>query len=349
MNQQQFQETTEQPVILTPSLFSASSSFSSISFFSDQEAEGGQEAQNVSDPVINLEAESEQKSSLSDSTDLTSTADMEALTNLLQVESRQKRHNNFMAVVWTLPFMMLMLWVTGLASSAPDKFILYLKIGFISMITLSLGGVMNMVRRSNRRQRIINRELKKSHDLSMIGTLIDTLRVENAEVRDLTKRSLIQLLPQMQASDAVLLSDSNRDRLLKLLALAPNDWGYRDLTEFFSMSALRREVDLRIAILKALEQVGGAKELSVVERLSRGQMMLPSTSKPPMELQRAAVECLPYLQERASGQRASEQLLRAAEIPTETGAVLLRAAKATDFALTNSVEEQQLLRAAHHD
>ena len=328
MNQQQFQANPVQPVVLTPSLSSVT----------NQEAETEQKS-----------ALSEQKSALSDSTDLTSTADVEALARLLQVETRQKRRNDFMAVVWTLPFMMLMLWLSGLASREPDKFIFYLNIGFISMITLSLGGVVNMVRRSNRRQRIIKRELLKSHDLSIISTLIDTLRVENAEVRNLTQRSLIQLLPQMQASDAVLLSDSNRDRLLKLLAIAPSDSGYRDLTELFSRSALRREVDFRIAILKALEQVGGAKELAVVERLSRGQVMLPSTSKPQEELQLAAIECLPYLQARASGQRASEQLLRAASIPTEKGAILLRAAKATDSFGNNAVEEQQLLRAAQQD
>ena len=121
--------------------------------------------------------------------------------------------------------------------------------------------------------------------------------MESTPVRNLSKRALIPLLPTLKASDAGALTEARRDRLLRLLAISPNDSGYRDLTELFSRSAYRREIELRVSILKAFEQVGGAKELPAVLRLSQGKpFTLHSRASIPKEVQQAAQECLPYLQ-----------------------------------------------------
>ena len=180
--------------------------------------------------------------------------------------------------------------------------------------------------RSYRRKRGLIDVLSGRHDIQQVVPLIQALRVENTSARNLTKEALTRLLPRLQASDSPLLGEAERRTLLRQLAISPNDHGYRDLTELFSRSAYRREVDLRVAILSALRQVGGPRELAAVVRLSRGLPTIHSASKVPIEVREAAKESLPFLQYRAGEQRASEQLLRASSIQDLRPDTLLRPA-----------------------
>ena len=63
--------------------------------------------------------------------------------------------------------------------------------------------------------------------------------------------------------------------------------------------------------------------------------------KLPPEIRKAAQECLPYLIERATQQRASEQLLRASSQHSVSGEALLRPATAQ-----TDVQPEQMLRAS---
>jgi hypothetical protein len=92
---------------------------------------------------------------------------------------------------------------------------------------------------------------------------------------------------------------------------------------------------LKIAALRALEQVGDETALPVVEKLAK--------SAGDTQVRFAAQECLPFLQQRADQVRVEQTLLRASG-PGSSADVLLRPA-------SNGAEAapQQLLRASRVD
>ena len=259
-----------------------------------------------------------------------------ALAALLQQEARHRRNENLTVFLWAGIFIAAMLTASNLPESLAT-----IKVAFLFMMTMGAGMIAQLLRRSYRRKQTFTRSLTQVQSIEQVGLLVQTLQVENTSVRNLAKQTLIKLLPNLQANHAALLGEYERKILLRQLAISPNEIGHRDITELFSRTAYRREVDLRVAILKAYEQVGGAKELLTVERLARGLPTLPSTSKFPTEVCEAARECLPFLQSRVSEQRASEQLLRPSSIQNTSTDLLLRPAVSERDALP-----EQLLRAA---
>lgn len=262
-----------------------------------------------------------------------------ALTTLLQQEARSRRREEFITLAWSGAYISLMLWLATRTIVDEPSYMRSIQGGFALMISMGMGLAVQLWRRSYRRKHSLTNALAQKHNVQQIGPLIQALRAQNTTVRNLAKEALIDLLPTLQASDAALLSDSERSLLLRLLSISPNEVGYRDLKELFSRSAYRREIALRVSILKALEQVGGAKELPLVERLSREHSLSFKTARMPDIIQKAAAECLPFLQERAREQRASEQLLRASSAPATPDNMLLRPATASAHFLP-----EQLLR-----
>lgn len=168
------------------------------------------------------------------------------------------------------------------------------------------------------------RQLVRTDDLQLVGPLVRSLKVESLIVRNFAKESLTELLPKLQANNASLLGDEERATLIRQLDIAPDDKGYRDLNELFSRSATRREINFRLAILKAYEQIGGQKELSTVERLSQGRITIHSPTKILPEIIAAAEECLPYLKARAQEENVRMQLLRPSSSQDQSPATLLR-------------------------
>lgn len=248
------------------------------------------------------------------------------LTALLEQEARCRRREELTILAWSVHFLALMLWIpnstTHAASMTRNLILCFVLMGGV----MGTGMCVQFYRRSYRRKRSLTTALAQSQDVTQVGYLIQALRVQNTRVCNLAKRTLIVLLPTLKASDAARLGDSERAILLRLLSIPPNDLGRRDLKELFSRLAYRRELELRLAILKALEQVGGARELATVERLARGLPGPPSISKICREIQEAAQECLPYLQMRANVQRAREELLRASGAHARLNGGLLRPA-----------------------
>ena len=148
----------------------------------------------------------------------------------------------------------------------------------------------------------------------------------SASVSALAKKKLTELLPAVKASDSGSIGVEERKILLRQLCIPPNDPGYRDPMELFSKVAYKRELEFRLSILKALEQIGGMQEVEAVERVARGQISALSASKFPDEIRKAAQDCLPYLKARSEEQRDASQLLRASSVNDLSGDALLRPA-----------------------
>ena len=263
-----------------------------------------------------------------------------ALTELLQQEAVARRNETVSSLAWSGVYMIFMLWLIRQIGMTEDALKVNMLLCFTIVGIVAGVGCVQVSRRMSRRKRSLTETLSRIGDKKQIAPLIRTLQVQNTPVRNLAKHRLIALLPTLRASDASLLSDPERKILLRQLAIFPNDPGYRDVRELFSKAAAQREMDLRLAILKALEQVGGERELGAVEGLARGLPTLLSQVPVPQELREAAQACLPYLQSRAADQRAGAQLLRASSLPTASGADLLRPATAGA-----SSPSDQLLRA----
>ena len=268
-------------------------------------------------------------------------AEAAPLLMLLQQEAQSRRKEEWASLAWSSAFLLTMVWVATRTFPNAPSLMINLFLLFFLMVTVGAGMSMRLSRRSQRRKRSITTALAQIQTTQQIGPLIQALRVQNTPVRNLAKQALITLLPTMQASDAPLLGEAERSILLRQLSIQPNDPGYRDLKELFSPLAYRREVDLRLAILKALEQVGGAKELATVERLAQGLPTLQSAMKVPLEIREAAQACLPFLQVRAGEQHARKQLLRASVAPAVSDKTLLRPASARP-----EDHPEQLLRAS---
>lgn len=266
--------------------------------------------------------------------------DTTALSTLLLQEARSRRKEEWTTILWAGAFVATMGWMATRPGSDVPSLTRNLTFCFVLMGIMGAGICVQLYRRSYRRKRSLISTLDSSRDISHVGPLIQSLRVQNTPVRNLAKHALITLLPTMMASDAAKIGDSERAVLLRVLAIPPNDPSYRDLRELFSPSAFRREMELRLAILKAYEQVGGEKELPGVERLSQGKSM-PGTLGMPREIREAAKECLPYLQLRASSENARAQLLRGSSASSLPDGGLLRPVNAQ-----MDVRPEQLMRAA---
>jgi HEAT repeat protein len=119
----------------------------------------------------------------------------------------------------------------------------------------------------------------------LAGAFATCLGDPDSAIHNMAARVLRDLLPQLKASDAARFRGSEMDALIR--ALPGKDTG------------------LTMSILKALEQIGDDRAVPAVEELT-----LRSRSEP---VRRAALNCLPYLKERAEETRAARTLLRASD------------------------------------
>jgi hypothetical protein len=168
------------------------------------------------------------------------------------------------------------------------------------------------------------RELAGFEDVRVIGTLAEALEWPDAEMRHVAALALIQLLPKMRASDAGLLTASQRGCLYRLLK--PEN---AEETE-----------ELLLAILTALEQVGDEKAVPYVQSLANH---FPATVAQ-KRVTDAAIQCLPYLEERVQQNRFSQTLLRSSQAEEVGADVLLRPAQGGV-----DTDPQVLLRASVSD
>ncbi len=176
---------------------------------------------------------------------------------------------------------------------------------FTTLICMSglLGGV---AMASTDQMKSAARKLSRYNDVRAVGVLVEALEwTDSKDVVKLAEGKLLELLPQMQASDASLLHTEQRAILNCKLLTADNDF-------------------VKV-ILKAYEQIGDSAAMPFVEKLARGEGKSGSIT----EVVTAAKECLPFLVQRAKQQEQAQTLLRAASENTTAPETLLRPANAT--------------------
>jgi hypothetical protein len=156
--------------------------------------------------------------------------------------------------------------------------------------------------------RRMGRRLAKLEDPRASGALLDVFKTTGSFQGPDVKEALIRLLTRMKASDAEGLSREQRQFLYIILTqdqkwyAAGYDWGE----------------DLKVAALKALEQVGDEEALPIVAQVALHAPGLP--------IRQAALECLPFLQMRVEEQRSRQSLLRSSAASVFPNETLLRPA-----------------------
>lgn len=173
------------------------------------------------------------------------------------------------------------------------------------------------------RKRVAER-LARFDDLRIVGPLAEMLEAPDMRARPDVVSALTGLLPRLQASDAALLDTEQRACLCRILT-----------------SSERALTDLKIAILRAFEQVGDSRALPLVERMAEGT----GRTERQRRLREAAQHCLPFLQERAAQEPFRQTLLRASLAAGVAADVLLRPAapgveSSSQHLLRASVQEE---------
>ena len=186
----------------------------------------------------------------------------------------------------------------------------------IALLFLPAAGMMTIALRSFfTKPRWDADELTRIGGVQAVGTLIELLNTPKAPQRVLPLyTALTQLLPQMKASDAPMLSAAHR-RMLYLTI--------QSSFSFLMSPAIYQ--DFRLAVLKALEQIGDADAVPIVQHLANGQ----SRTAPQIVLKTAANECLLLLRAHLGSVEANTTLLRASSLAQTNAALLLRP---TEFA-----------------
>ncbi len=170
---------------------------------------------------------------------------------------------------------------------------------------------------ATQQQKGMVRSLAQFDDIRIVGPLAELLEMLDADTGAVAEGALVRLLPRLQASDAAKPFTAQRQALYRALK--------------------RKNAALVTAILKALEQIGDYQALPYVEKLLEGE---GQAAKDP-QVQEAARECLPFLQQLAQQEQARQTLLRAAAATPETHSeTLLRPASGVP-----TVDPEQLLRA----
>ncbi len=164
------------------------------------------------------------------------------------------------------------------------------------------------------------RELAKHNDIRGAGHLAEALEWPDPRLRKVAAVALIRLLPEMQASDASLLSADQRLCLYGKL----------------NPRSIRSQPQLVLAILKALEQVGDEAALPYVKKLA--EMDVGRGTE--LQVRVAALACLPFLEQRIQKQWATETLLRPSAAGGASSEILLRPAHQG-----GATDPSQLLRA----
>src|SRR5579871_2989614 len=129
-------------------------------------------------------------------------------------------------------------------------------------------------------------ELARFGGVKAVGTLLDLLPAPKAP-RQMTPlyAALTELLPQMKANDAASWTAEQRRTLL---------WSLQNGYGGYTSPALYQ--NYRLATLKAMEQIGDAAAIPVVEHLANGKVRTAHQKA----LKTAAMECLPLLRANVS-------------------------------------------------
>ena len=153
------------------------------------------------------------------------------------------------------------------------------------------------------------KRLAEIETVQAIPPLLDAIVLSGYRNTSPAYLPLLRLIPRLRAADYNLIDERRRKILLRTL-------GRRFNRIYKWLSGLD---ELKLAILKALEQVGDENAIPVVEKLAAESRNV--------EVRNAAIECLPFLRQKSAQVTPGRTLLRAAAEP-QSEATLLRAAAA---------------------
>ncbi len=226
--------------------------------------------------------------------------------SILHDESKKNSQQRINSVAIALGFLVFALLM---AKFAHNTYFLSLRSVCISMIVVGWVVVSD-------RHKAAAAAIARFDDVRAIGPLAEALGLKNRSIRQIASRTLIRLLPRVQASDSVYLGPPQRHALNRTLR--------------------GKNIDLTLAILKAWEQIGDADAIPEVEKLAEGRGYGGRVPK----VSAAAHACLPYLRQSAGRQQIGAQLLRPADTNALPSGTLLRPA----LPHTSSEPSAQLLR-----
>lgn len=241
----------------------------------------------------------------------------EALLDTVKAESQkyQKCKRNSQIVVGTLVGIMVLVFVGGLIHAAWTGN--WRSFGDFSAWWPFYGAGFSGAVAASRLHTNAASELAKYDDVRTVGLYVDLLDVQDRGLRTVARDTLARLLPQIQAGNANLLSDSQRQTLAQALLKGRNE-------------------PLSKAILQAFTQIGDTRVLPQVQRVADGK----GDGSWSVDVRVAARDCLFALQLRQEQEQAAQTLLRASA-SAETPQELLRASQSVP-----DTAPQELLRSS---
>ncbi len=148
------------------------------------------------------------------------------------------------------------------------------------------------------------RSIMQEEDVEAVGRIAEAVLWPDEKIRAAAMSALVRVLPKLKASDAGILTSTQRTCLNGLL----------------DRTTARERPDVVVALLRALEQVGDMSAVPYVRSLAN----MPDATARMATVREAARECLPVLLERARQNTDPQVLLRPAEQPAAPEEMLVR-------------------------
>lgn len=163
-------------------------------------------------------------------------------------------------------------------------------VGVWLIYLVTLGIAAQPVLRAHQARRALRVRLARHEDVRVLGPLAEMLDTPDPTLRRLVGAALCRLLSQLTTANTPPLTLQQREDLYAVLRRPAN----------------RDEIDLQVALMRALPCFGDTTILSTVERLAESHYARPRGGL----LSAEARNCLPALRVRALQERSSSTLLR---------------------------------------
>jgi len=267
------------------------------------------------------------------------TTDLEAVR--WHVTHKARRHQRLAArciyamSAFTVAFTYLLYWLIDRYGDSASFWTHQYPILLTINLACLFGSAAGILRGSRKTGRVVRSHadlLSDQPDKQSIEALIDLFRFDDLHAHHRAKSALTDLLPTLCEEDAPLLTTPSRAVLNRILRSPSFDPGFKDVRELFVDTA-ERDTRLRLAIMRAYCHVGGAEELSIIEKLANSAARVEAD----LVIKEAASEHLPILRQRVEQLTEQKSLLRASAGAPVNEATLLRAASATPITVPDEL------------
>ena len=215
--------------------------------------------------------------------------------NAQKIESLERAlHRRRRAMRWmSAPIAGIFLSLSALASNPGINLSYPQNLAISTVLLANYGWLFTLLMRGVIRQKKAVGALANTEDLRAVGVMAEALNA-GEPANSIAGAVLIHILPLMRAADAALMTPMQRIALREGLRRAAN-----------RMAFGRYNPTLAIAILGALEHIGEAGDLPLVERLARQR----ARTLEQQSIRQAAEACVPFLRARAEGRERVEPAL----------------------------------------